>query len=815
MNTRAIAITGYCLLVLLAIGGFVTIYLEVIKSNWQSDDSSILKQELIDLNNTLTTMYQAEGTINLLALAHNEKLRQDYDSLNHRMLEQINSLRIVSSDPDVISSLDSLSVLLSEKRKNTLEMLQLMRQIDRDIVLESAKSTVITRDDTTRLNTLLVDIMQVNEDTIRIAAERRGLLRRIGNVFRPDARDTLIHISRSTVTQINELQTPLLTDTIIDFVTQINQQAQRRNAEIAQRLIVRQQELYINKELTGFHINKIMDSLNEREYQTSLKLLSEKNELSQQSARLVAIIAVSALIVALIFMSWTVQSINKAQRLQKKIQEAKKHAEKLLVSREQLIYTITHDIKAPLSSITGFLDLMPEDMLSQKQQYYVDNMHSSASHILELMRNLLDFHSYEKEQPRLATVVFSPDSLIRNIYDSFLPLAQKKKINFELNSTVPETQRFLGDPYYIRQIVNNLLSNAIKYTPEEGEVSLLGFQRAQNYWKILVQDNGPGIAPENQAKIFEEFVRLDDIKNKVEGTGLGLTISKQLASLLGGTIEIESETGKGSVFTLTIPITPATEKPVVQPKESSGRILFVDDDRTQLNLIAELMKRENWNCICCSSVYEALDILKKQPVDMIFTDICIPDLEGLELVKRIQESDLYRNTAIPVIAFSASCRMNEVELKAAGFDEFLPKPFKVNQLIDIIEKHTSLKRKTVETHPEKNESGWRNIMDFVSNDSEAAINIIDSFIEETNKDKELLSIAFQKNDTESVQHISHKMLSMMRTISAQDIVSILTDFERGAFSEEKKVILLRLIEETLKEAKVTRRTVEAMEMQTS
>lgn len=812
INTRSIVIVGYCLLVALAIIGIFTIYYEVIKSHRQSQDNSDLKRELIDLSNTLTTMYQAEGTASLLAFADNEKLKFEYDSLTHRVFDEIDSLQLTTNNPNIRLGLDSLSVLLMKKHDNALEMFQLMNQMDKNIVNEITKRTIITRNDINKLNTLLADVTQIKDDTVKVLSEKKGFFQRVRDVVKSDA-DTLTKISQGSVSETKKLTVPLLSDTIVDFIRQIDKSAQKRNVNIIQQLLARQQVLYTIKELTGLQIDKIMDTMKELEYQSSMNILKNKNESLKRSSSLVAIVGLSALIVVVFFMSWTLQSLNKAQQLQKNIQEAKKHAEKLLMSREQLIYTITHDIKAPLSSIIGFLDLlMSEATLSKKQWYYLNNMHLSASHILDLVRNLLDFHSIEKEQPQLTSIAFSPASLIRSIYESFLPLIQKKELKFELKSTFPEAKTFLSDPYYIRQIVNNLLSNAIKFTPEQGQISLISSQEKQHQWKISIQDTGPGIEEEDQVKIFEEFVRLG---KTIEGTGLGLTISKQLTSLLGGTIEIESQKGIGSIFTLTIPLTPVTENPIFQPENTSdiasGQILFVDDDQVQLNLLSELMKREEWPCICCLSAYEALDVLREKSVDIIFTDIHIPGMEGFELVKQIRESNFLQAKTIPVIAFSANCQKSETELKEAGFNGFLLKPFKVQQLLEIIEKFTSFKRKTDESYLEQDEFGWRRIMDFVIDDQEAAIKIIDSFIEETNKNRELLKVAFQKKDSKTIKQISHKMLSLMRMIPAQEIISILTEFETNStVSKEKKETLFRLLDEVIKEAETTRQAIGEM-----
>jgi len=788
--------------------GIVTIYMEVIKSYGQSQENSNLKRELIDLSNTLTTMYQAEGTASLLAFADEDKnLKQEYDSLTNRVFDQIDSLRITSTDSIINTSIDSLSSLLMQKRKYALEMFDLMASINTNIVKEFTKRTVITSGDTNKLNDLLASVTQDRADTIQIIPEKKGFFQRVKDAVKPN-NDTLTHISKSSLFETKSLSIPLLSDTIIDFINKIDKHAKTKNSKITHQLLTRQHELYIIKELAGTQINKIMEAMKNREYQANLDILKENNESLKRSTMLVAVVGILALVVAIFFMSWIVQSLNKAQRLQKSIQEANKQAEILLTSREQLIYTITHDLKAPISSIIGFLDLLREDVFSQKQQYYLNNMHSSALHILDLVRNLLDFHSVEKVQPQLTVVAFSPASLIHNIYESFLPLAQKKELVFELNSSLEETKAFLSDPYYIRQIVNNLLSNAIKFTQRKGKIFLIASLEEQNQWKISVQDNGQGIDSADLPKIYEEFVRLGKTGENEEGTGLGLPISKQLATLLGGTIEVESQKGRGSVFTLLIPLATVTEKSDIQSDNttdvSSGRILFVDDDRVQLNLVSELMKREELPYICCSSAYEALNLLREKPVDIIFTDIHIPDMEGFELLKQIRSMDFPQAATVPIIALSADSQKTESDVKAAGFNEFLIKPFSLLHLLDVIEKYTCFKRKSDWIYPENEGTEWQRVMNLVADDSETATKIINSFTEETNKDKTNLESAFQRDDKEAVKQISHKMLTLMQMISAHDIVSILTDFEKGDISEDKKTILFQLLDETIKEVETKR-----------
>jgi signal transduction histidine kinase/DNA-binding response OmpR family regulator len=794
--------SGYFLLVVLAISGCITIYLEILKSLKISEYPDT-KQELVRLNNTLATMYQAEGTIGLLSIAENKNLKQEYDSLMHKVSGQIDSMKTISKNPDMHANLDSLSILMKKKHKNVSELVSLMNSIESNAVKEITQTTISTWNDLKALDDILVNRVQTNEDTTIILSEKKGFFKRIKDAVKSQP-EKLTQVKKGSVSQQDELDAPLMSDTIVKLEQEINQIARKKNAEIIRKLIVRQNELYRINEQTSLRIQQIMENIKVIEFQSNMDELNAKNELQKQSTNYVAGIALVALIVAIFFMTWTLKSLNESQKLHKNIREAKNHVEKLLRFREQLIYTITHDIKAPIGSIMGFLDLMSEDEPSKKQQYYINNMNSSASHIIDLVRNLLDFQSIEKNRPQFNDATFSPFTLLNDIYESFLPLSEKKKIKFDLNTEIQEEDKYMSDPYRIRQILNNLISNALKFTPENGTVLVSASVEDKNVLQVSVKDNGPGIAELDKTRIFEEFIRLKKTKSEIDGVGLGLTISKKLALLLGGNIEIRSQLGQGSEFILSLPLTPEEMSSGPGLEKGNTYILFVDDDIVQLNLLSELMKKEKLPFRCCASAHEALEILQKEPFDIIFTDIQIPDLNGYELAEQIRKLPFPGATSIPIIGFSADRRTIEGNRKSK-FSGFLSKPFKIEELLKSIEKYTGNKVQSDTKYPAQSGFNLNYFMKFMPDDRESALNILDSFIEETGKNLEVLKNAFDTDNWDEVKKLSHKMSSLMKMISANEIVSLLNDFEKGSRIKEKKVTLLRLIDEKIKEAEETRK----------
>jgi signal transduction histidine kinase/DNA-binding response OmpR family regulator len=766
------------------------------------------EQELAELNKTLTTMYQAEGTAELISIMNDEKLMQRYDSLMSAVFGQIDSLKSMSDDLQMLANLDSLSFLVKKKHKNAMELLDLMSNIENNTLREITMTSVSAWGDIEELANGLINRVQFTEDTTIVVTEKKGLFKRLKDAIKSPQQEAAMQVNKKTVSQMDEMATPMRTDTLTEFIREINQVTLKKNAEIIRKMVIRQNELYVINELTGLRIKQIMDNIESVYYHRKMEEMNEKSELQRSATIYVALIALAALFVAVFFMTWTLKSLNVAQKLHKDIKDAKKRVEKLLASREQLIYSVTHDIKAPLSSIVGFLELMSDDKPSRKQQYYIENMNFSASHIMDLVRNLLDFQSLEKNLPQLSEVSFSPSSLLVDIYKSFLPLAQKKSINIELNQAVPQDEKYLSDPYRIRQILNNLISNALKFTPENGKVSIVSSIEKENMLRISIKDSGPGIKEIDKTRIFEEFTRLEETKLSAEGVGLGLTISQRLALLLGGDISIESTPGEGADFILFLPVRQAVDVDVELPvccdeNKENVRALFIDDDIVQLNLLSELMKKESLYFRCCSNSLEALKILQTEKFDIILTDIQMPDMKGNELAGKIRELPFSGAESVPIIGFSADSQWNEKNA-AGDFSGFLPKPFKVADLLETIRKYTGHEIPFNSKYRDQPGFTFDTLLEFMSNDKEITLKILDSFIDETGKNLNMLKMAFIEKDTDTIKQLSHKLCSLMRMIYADEIVSLLNDFEKGSQSEEKKVSLFRLIEEKIEEAKIAR-----------
>jgi len=830
-NTKFVVVLGYVLMVALAVFGIIWIYLELLNFSKVAENPRQQK-ELVVLSSTLATMYQAEGTVGLLAVATDPTLSLEYDSLMTAVFYQVDSLKNISSDSYLNEHLDSLNLLLQKKQENIKALVDLNNSLERTTTREITKTTILTQKNQDYLDNLLDSLLinRVNqiEDTTLIVGEKKGFFRRIGDAIKSSQPDTLRQISSSASITTEDAIIPLLRDTIVDFIQEINQMAQKKNAAIINQLVKQQNELYAVNEKTTSQINMIMNELEAKEHANTLRVIEEQTHTIERSSKVVAIIALAAIIIAIFFMSWIIRSITIGQRLQKEIEAEKKNVERLLASREQLMMTITHDIKAPISSIMGYLELMMKDKPSSKDAYYIENMQHSALHILNLVKNLLDFHSLDVNQQKTEQLPFSPFILIRDIYESFVPVAKKKDLLVDSVIDIDKDENYQTDPYRIRQIVNNIFSNAIKFTPAKGVVSLFAtLSKAKNKTSLIIsiKDTGPGIKDEDKDSVFEEFKRLDYSGTGIEGSGLGLNISAKLARLLGGSIDLKSSLGKGSVFTITIPLypiipsdtlekkksikipTPAEKPPAMSMSmsmecldRSQLKILFIDDDIVHLNLLSELLKREGIIPYTCSGSLEALELLQREHFDLIFSDIQMPDMNGFELLERIRMSDFDGSVTIPIVGLSANSHLSESKYREAGFCEFLAKPFAPEQLFEIIYKYTGKGNIAINDVRPNERNGFASLLSFAGDDPEAEKSIIQSFIDENQKNVALLVQAFDNDDWLGVKKIAHKMRPLMRMVSAQKLALILEDYEKGNQSKENKPLLIELIQEKIRDA---------------
>jgi CheY-like chemotaxis protein/anti-sigma regulatory factor (Ser/Thr protein kinase) len=395
--------------------------------------------------------------------------------------------------------------------------------------------------------------------------------------------------------------------------------------------------------------------------------------------------------------------------------------------------------------------------------------------------------------------------LIDDIVEGFSPQAQAKNIELQLHFNHSLSDVYMGDPSRITQIFDNLISNAINFT-ESGSVTVLVSKLAQlkssDQIQVEVIDTGIGISEENIQRVFEEFNRVSTTKKQYEGTGLGLSITKKIVELLQGTIKLSSIPGKGSHFTMVLPLERGDQILDIAYRMSNVRnngvladisgtkIWLIDDDQILLEMTSIILKTAGGEVYSFSDPQKAISSFSKGCADLLITDIQMPEMNGVEVLNQIQEKN---GGQIPAIAISGK---KPVENEFDGFTAFVQKPYQAYTLIDIIA--GQLPRMISSQYSTNSASrvakGYKldQLLAFVEGDHESLKQILVSFIHSSNQNLKLFRQYLEEENINMIAQISHKMLSLIRQLEVFDIVELLAELEFNESSVSGKEHCLSL-----------------------
>ena len=786
-------VVGYLLLIAIAVYAVSYIYniVEQVAVEDFSDNQNRTKIYLV--TNTLSLLYESEALGQLIVMQQGEITH--FNRTLNKARHNLDSLRTYITDSVQLHKIDTIELLLERKRWNARRLLDTWKEANTDSLYIVNFERIMAIPDTVINELQVQERIEVKQDTVVVPRRKRGFFRRLAEAFAPAKEDTSIVVN-STFQVIKDTLVNAYnpTDTIVSVLRSIQDSVTWQRKRLMELLIERAANLRYSNSIITQEINQILRDIEEEEVNASLARLYKKQTLVHAASRKIGLIAVSSILVALLFLALISHDISRGMFYRKQLEKAKLVAENLLRSREKLILTISHDIRAPLSSIMGYIELLQRRHPDARQQYYLENMRSSSDHVLSLVNDLLDYQRLESGQIELHRLPFRVPALFQEIGMSFRPLAEAKNLQLEWVLQPEEMEQvYLGDTIRLRQVVSNLLSNAIKFT-DEGKVSLIvSIEQVESYQYalvILVRDTGPGIPYEERERIFGEFARLYGTE-QVEGFGLGLSITRKLVQLMHGTLTLESEEGEGSRFKVCVPLPlagnqfmavdmptkeadPEEALPTLDPSLAGQQVtcLLVDDDPLQLALTEELLKQSQVEVVCCTNPRKVCEWLRSRSFAVVITDIQMPQMDGYQLLRMIRESGMEGADSLPVVALSANVGKEQEHYREAGFTAFLNKPFTAAQLISLLNELLKVRLEPCVGFD------FSSLTAFAGEDSEASMGILRTFIEETQKSIEGLMAARAATDRVEAGRIAHKLIPLFAMLGANSLVQHLRLLEK-------------------------------------
>ena len=772
--------------------------------------------------------YSAIAIIMILAISLVYSNTKSINAINEASREYIQKRGVADS---------TISSLLKEEQRNLKQLSDVMAGRPTQNYLQNKVKNLNTGKDSILVHSKAPQTHEAKKTTVEVLKTRRGFFRRLADAFKKEHAETLSVKQDSNRAVIDSVTTPVnVAENVANILEQIDKKEKVETQDHKQSINREMEELKMVSAKLALRSAKHLSDVHQREKDNMQEAIEKAMEARKHllwQMELLAIVAFFAIVIMICFI-W--RDARKERIYRENLEAANEEIQRIMNQSERLLLTITHDIKAPAASISGFIDLMKDYVSNPQGLECLQNIKNSAAHLSHLVASLLDYHQLENGLMKVQPTSFSPAQLVAESVEGMKLRAEEKglEISFECKmkgmgtsdssgtSESPMKKKFFrADAFRIRQILDNLVSNAIKYT-DRGSVTIQA-QVSEILGKptltLSVKDTGKGMTDEEKQKVFQAFTRLKSAQG-IEGTGLGLSITQELVSLLGGEIILHSTLGKGSTFIVTIPIEPAPveESQEMAPSEvkhdpspdsaqdkegqdsgshqvtdikkkpefANHKILILDDDKLQLQLLQEMLRRivgDTWQVFACNHVMDALTTLHNEQPALMLMDIEMPEMNGMDMIAHIN------HTKMMVVAMTAHDTSILEQLLKAGFDDCLFKPFCMEKLSDIL---------GIESQPQPQLDA---LLAFAGGDEEAAKEILDTVKQELAAHLTNLKEAVEEESlsTDHIGKAAHKLLpiaTMMQMGCLEELKDLspehIGEIEEAEIREKLKVVITTL-----------------------
>lgn len=740
----------------------------------------------------------------------------------------------------------TMTSLLKEEQKNLKQLSDAMAGKSTSNYLQDKVKSLNTGKDSIVVHSKAPQTHEAKKTTVEVMKTRRGFFRRLADAFKKEHAETLSIKQDSNRAIIDSITTPVnVAENVANILDQIDKKEKVATQDHKESINKEMEDLKIVSTKLALRSAKQLSDVHQRERDSMQKAINKAMAARKQLLWQIGLLTLVTLL-AIIVMIWFIWRDARKERIYREnLEAANEEIQRIMNQRERLLLTITHDIKAPAASISGFIDLMKEYVKEAQGMECLQNIKNSAAHLSRLVASLLDYHQLENGLMKVQPVSFSPTQLVKESVEGMRLRAEEKGLAISYEMTMgmkkeanqeneTDKELFLADAFRIRQILDNLVSNAIKYT-DHGSVNIearVSKIMGKLTLTMSVKDTGKGMTDEEKQKVFQAFTRLKSAQG-IEGTGLGLSITQELVSLLGGEILLRSTLGKGSNFIVTLPIEPdpkddsqedikqtsdhqeakdSDNKKKAQQEFANHKVLILDDDKLQLQLLQEMLRRiagDSWQVFACNHVIDALTILHNEQPALMLMDIEMPEMNGTEMITHINHTNM---TVIAMTAHDTSIRE---QLIKAGFDDCLFKPFSIEKLSAILGIESQPQQDILplpdtqsETPSQPDLSSQQKsnpqldaLLAFAGGDEEAAKEILDTVKQELAAHLENLKEAQEEESlsTDRIGKAAHKLLpiaTMMQMGCLEELKVLspeyISEIEEAEIREKLKVVITTL-----------------------
>lgn len=753
------------LIALVATVGWI-LYSEHVVFSKSGSTISTENNKVLKVSNLLSNIYKNEGLARMTLQSNNENDLKKYIRHTDSLKSEIENFKIHIPNSEQIALLDTVKVLLNKKVVTIKELKKVKEQASDEVSVQKAIDKITQMEGSLRKLQLNDLVKNPNE----LGEYQRSVLQKMVTVLNQN----IPNDSTNTLTQKALDSMLVVSKTALSDVV-------RANAKKNKSLEIQEQKLQINEVSISERLREILNII-EREIIRSTTEANILQEISlQKTNKIVTYAAIVGLILTVFFSILILNDFSKTESYKNQLEVANAKTKKLLNDREQLISTVSHDLKTPLSTIVGYSELLGNSDLNVKQKHYNKNIKSSSEYISKLVQDLLDFTKIEAGKIVVEPIPFSLPVVIDDVAKNIQAVYSQKEINLHIDIDPKLSKNIVTDPFRLRQILTNLIGNAYKFTLK-GSITIQAKITDANV-SISVIDTGIGIKESSQKLVFEEFTQANDGIEKIfGGTGLGLTIAKKMTETLNGTLKLESKFGYGSTFTIQFPLVWASEqfstqefKPATLPQEITRQIVLIDDDPNLLALTTEVLKQKNHIIHSFNSAVEALETIPKIDFDCIITDIQMPFLDGFEFVKELTQRPFYKNQ--PVLAITGRADLDLDVYQKAGFSSVIQKPYSPQILIEKLNHLFDEKPLVTFNYSEKinpqHPYSLEKLKAFLPDDEVALQEVLNSLVKNTQQNLLNFRQFINEKNAENIRELAHRMYPMFQQIEATTIANLL------------------------------------------